>query len=184
MLFRSVSQSRYEQAQQETGQDTSTTTTTTTSPDYQEFVKQVKIIANGPQPTNAEKVGRTYLNTIPYTTIHKLAEVDLICDTHSLDNTKYVVTIYRDDPYFAGLAEYDYGTHKNVIAELTRCSDDTIKWMDTFEISQLKYETNVDYKQFVIKTRWDNYLLAQQLKMLATNTSNKPSKEEISAESI
>ena len=66
---------------------------------------------------------------------------------------------------------------KNVIAELTRCSDDTIKWVDTFEISQLKYETNVDYKQFVIKTRWDNYLLAQQLKMLATNTLNKPSKK-------
>ena len=64
------------QAQQETGQNTSTTTTTTTSPDYQEFVKQVKTIANSPQPTNAEKVGRTYLNTIPYTTIHKLAEID------------------------------------------------------------------------------------------------------------
>ena len=44
------------QAQQETGQNTSTTKTTTTSPDYQEFVKQVKIIANGPQPTNAEKL--------------------------------------------------------------------------------------------------------------------------------
>ena len=61
----------------------------------------------------------------------------------------------------------------NVIAELTRCSDDTIKWIDTFETSQLKYETNVDYRQFVIKTRWDNYLIAQQLKMLATNMSNQ-----------
>ena len=44
-------------------------------------------------------------------------------------------------------------------------------------MSQLKFETNVDYRQFVIKTRWDNYLIAQQLKMLATNASNKPSKK-------